>query len=47
VTDLLLLGIICGFFGLALAFVKACERIIGPDIETPADTRADTDRIAA
>ena len=32
-TDLLMLAILVVFFALAVVFVKACERIIGPDIE--------------
>jgi hypothetical protein len=31
--DVLMLAILVAFFALAVAFVKACERIIGPDIE--------------
>jgi hypothetical protein len=32
-TDILMLAIMVAFFALAFVFVKACERIIGPDIE--------------
>jgi hypothetical protein len=32
-TDVLMLAILVAFFALAVAFVKACERIIGPDVE--------------
>jgi hypothetical protein len=32
-TDILMLAILVAFFALAVVFVKACERIIGPDIE--------------
>jgi hypothetical protein len=32
-TDVLMLAILVAFFALAVAFVRACERIIGPDIE--------------
>ncbi len=32
-TDILMLAIMVAFFALAVVFVKACERIIGPDIE--------------
>ena len=38
--DLLLVLVMTAFFGLALLFVKACERIVGPDVET---TRVDTE----
>jgi uncharacterized iron-regulated membrane protein len=43
-ADLLLVLIMAAFFGLALLFVKACERIVGPDIEA---TRVDADPVAA
>ncbi|MDQ1460477.1 MAG: hypothetical protein QOI08_1961 [Actinomycetota bacterium] len=33
-TDILMLAILVAFFALAVLFVRACERIIGPDIET-------------
>ena len=32
-TDILMLATLVAFFALAVVFVKACERIIGPDIE--------------
>jgi hypothetical protein len=32
-TDLLMLAILVAFFAVAVAFVRACEHIIGPDIE--------------
>jgi uncharacterized iron-regulated membrane protein len=35
---LLLVLVMTAFFGLSVLFVKACERIVGPDVET---TRAD------
>jgi hypothetical protein len=31
-ADILMLAILVVFFALALLFVKACERIIGPDL---------------
>ena len=31
--DVIFVAIVCAFFALALVFVKACERIIGPDVE--------------
>ena len=31
--DVLMVAILVAFFALAVVFVKACERIIGPDIE--------------
>ena len=31
-VDVLVLLILTGFFALALLFVHACERIIGPDV---------------
>ena len=33
-VDVILLAVLVAFFALAVLFVKACERIIGPDIET-------------
>ena len=38
-TDVLLLAVIAAFFALSVLFVRACERIIGPDLE--ADTTDD------
>ena len=38
--DVIFVAILCAFFALAYVFVKACERIIGPDIEA---TRADAE----
>jgi hypothetical protein len=32
-TDVLMLAILVAFFAVAVVFVKACERIIGPDIQ--------------
>ncbi len=32
--DVIFVAILCAFFALALVFVKACEQIIGPDVET-------------
>jgi hypothetical protein len=32
-TDLLMLAILVAFFALAVLFVRACERVIGPDVE--------------
>ena len=31
--DVIFIAILTGFFALAVVFVKACERIIGPDVE--------------
>jgi len=33
VADVLILAILVAFFALAVVFVHACERIIGPDLE--------------
>jgi hypothetical protein len=33
VTDVLFLAILVAFFAIAVLFVHACERIIGPDLE--------------
>ena len=32
-VDVILVAILVAFFALAVVFVKACELIIGPDIE--------------
>jgi hypothetical protein len=32
-TDVLLAAMLVALFGLAYLFVKACERIIGPDVQ--------------
>jgi hypothetical protein len=32
-TDLLMVALFAGFFGLALLFVKGCERIVGAEVE--------------
>jgi len=32
-TDVLLLAVLVAFFALSVLFVRACERIIGPDLE--------------
>ena len=47
-TDVLFLAIILVFFVIAVLFVHACERIVGPDLEAdaPSDT-AETERLAA
>ena len=39
--DVMYLGIIAAFFALAVAFVYACDRIIGPDAEALADSPDD------
>jgi hypothetical protein len=48
VSDVIFLAILVGFFALAAVFVRACEHIIGPDLEadTPADV-PEADRAAA
>jgi hypothetical protein len=48
VTDLIMVAILVAFFALAVVFVKACELIIGPDVEaTRADASASGDEQAA
>jgi hypothetical protein len=42
-TDILMLAIFVAFFAVAVVFVKACERIIGPDIEAVRAENASTD----
>ena len=45
-TDIILVAVLVAFFALSVLFVRACERIIGPDVEadaavdTPSDERA-------
>jgi hypothetical protein len=33
VADVLMVAILLAFFALAVAFVKACERVVGADVE--------------
>jgi hypothetical protein len=48
VSDVIFLAILVAFFALAAVFVRACEHIIGPDLEAEAPTDVtDTDRAAA
>jgi hypothetical protein len=42
--DVIFIAILTAFFALAVVFVKACERIIGPDIEA---SRSDSASVAA
>ena len=47
-TDVLLIAVLVAFFAVAVAFVRACERIIGPDVESDATAEAtEPDRLAA
>jgi hypothetical protein len=41
-ADLLVLLLVLGFFGLCVAFVHGCDRIIGPDDDTDLDAPAAT-----
>ena len=43
-ADVLFLAILVAFFAVAVVFVHACERIIGPDLEAevPTDAAAPT-----
>lgn len=43
--DVLVLAALVAFFALAVVFVHACERIIGPDLE--AEASAVTEPVAA
>jgi hypothetical protein len=54
VADVLVVAALFAFFALAVAFVRACERIVGPDLEAgvsathaPAREQRDPDRSAA
>ena len=40
-ADVLAVAMLIAFFALAVAFVRACERIIGPDLEAEAGAGAD------
>jgi hypothetical protein len=42
VGDVLFLVILVAFFALAVAFVRACDRIVGPDTETLDATQSRT-----
>jgi hypothetical protein len=48
-ADLLVLLLVLGFFGLCVAFVYGCDRIIGPDddadLDAPATTADDADTL--
>jgi hypothetical protein len=50
-ADLLVIVLVLGFFGLCVAFVNGCDRIIGPDDEadfgTPETDTLDTSEIVA
>ena len=47
-TDVILVAIIVAFFAVSVLFVRACERIIGPDVEGDATAdAADEQRVAA
>jgi hypothetical protein len=47
VTDVLFLAILVAFFALAVLFVKACERIVGPDTGLASADDASDDMQAA
>ena len=38
--DVLVIAALTAFFAIAVVFVHACERIIGPDLESEASTDA-------
>ena len=45
--DLLFIAATLGFFGVGLAYVRFCDRIIGPDpIDAPAPTPAEGRELA-
>ena len=35
-TDIILVAVIVAFFALSVLFVRACEAILGPDVESDA-----------
>ncbi len=50
--DVILIAVFTAFFALAVVFVKACELIIGPDVEaarseTPTDATTGDGAVAA
>lgn len=48
--DVIFVAILTAFFALAVVFVKACERIIGPDVEasrSEMSTEGTDDKVAA
>ena len=47
--DVLAIAALIAFFWIAVVFVRACERIIGPDLEAEASTAdaPDAGRVAA
>jgi hypothetical protein len=47
VTDVILVAVIIAFFALAVLFVRACERIIGPDVESESAADVGDERRAA
>jgi hypothetical protein len=49
VADVLFLAVLVAFFALAVVFVHACERIIGPDLEAevPAEEPSEPGQAAA
>ena len=46
-ADILVLALLVAFFALAVVFVRACEHIIGPDLETAADSASSESEEAA
>ncbi len=46
-ADLLFLAIIVVFFALAVLFVRACDRILGPEEAAVAPAGEETERMAA
>ena len=46
-TDVLMVALFAGFFGLALLFVKGCERIVGAAVENPVADEAEPAEEAA
>jgi len=46
-ADLLVLILVLGFFGICVAFVSGCDRIIGPDDDADLDEVADEEPLVA
>jgi hypothetical protein len=46
-VDVLMLAILVAFFAIAVLFVRACDKIIGPDVEAAPAEPGDAEQAAA
>jgi hypothetical protein len=44
VSDVLMIAVVCAFFGMATLYVRLCDRVIGPD---PAENEPDEPTVGA